>query len=513
MTPPSFASHLGTNRRFILLLEVFLIYSLVLWSVWSSHLSSAVLWFKPAIAFLLLYLALVIPLVQTLVIRPFRSEGDKNAFFEARGIGNPFSWLRPDERLQTLATLPKLVFTLTLASLLAAGLVAITQEVDNDKLNQALAIGIPLILLPGGCLLLFFTRWDNFVAALRSIIGIVLVGIVLLVGANWGLRLTPDLVLLTDETPAQLWEKLSVIDLVGRFFLYLPWSWLQMYFFLGVIQVSIARALGNHEPHLRWITCFVTGFLFALIHLPNIWLFMVTLIAGIYLAYCYQRTPNIFVMAIAHAFLACLFNKLLPFSLSPMIKSYNGPVELYEWARVFVFASLPILLVLCVASLKGLRKSVVAVACGAALLSATTFPDGSSGPSFSWARYGNGHTWSRHALEITERNSVNTAYKSKAESAYFISQPLNLVSERELTLELVMSVTGARKKARGYVFFDIGEGFETSPIRPYPLSIVPGMHTYTITLPYSGQVTRLQITPSVESGVNIVMRSLTIQPN
>jgi len=66
----------------------------------------------------------------------------------------------------------------------------------------------------------------------------------------------------------------------------------------------------------KWPPLLAASFLFALFHLPNLFLFALTLVAGTIGCWIYRKTPNLWVLGIAHGVLSASVSRSLPLDLT-----------------------------------------------------------------------------------------------------------------------------------------------------------------------------------------------------
>jgi membrane protease YdiL (CAAX protease family) len=90
--------------------------------------------------------------------------------------------------------------------------------------------------------------------------------------------------------------------------LWLPlWGLLQQYVLQGFIN---RRAQTLLQP--GWSSILLVALIFALLHLPNLWLSLATFTGGLLWAYVYQRAPNLPALALSHALMSMLLASVAP---------------------------------------------------------------------------------------------------------------------------------------------------------------------------------------------------------
>lgn len=140
-------------------------------------------------------------------------------------------------------------------------------------------------------------RLDNFARALRLLLLPMLGAAAVIILTGWlsgGLR--------------------SGKPYIWRWVLWLPvWGLLQQYVLQGFInrraQLICGRGIGS---------VLLVAATFAVLHLPNPWLSVATFGGGFICAWVYQRVPNLFALALAHAAMSLLLVWALP---PPVLKS------------------------------------------------------------------------------------------------------------------------------------------------------------------------------------------------
>jgi membrane protease YdiL (CAAX protease family) len=134
-------------------------------------------------------------------------------------------------------------------------------------------------------------RVDNFFEAARLLILPTLGVIVLILLAGWMLGSL----------------RFEGSQLRARF-LWLPaWGLLQQYVMQGFINRRAQLIWGR-----GWPSILLVGLIFALLHLPNLWLALATFTGGLILAYFYQRVPNLLAPALSHGLVSLVMVSTLP---------------------------------------------------------------------------------------------------------------------------------------------------------------------------------------------------------
>jgi membrane protease YdiL (CAAX protease family) len=96
--------------------------------------------------------------------------------------------------------------------------------------------------------------------------------------------------------------------------LWLPaWALVQQYALQGFINRR-AQILWGHG----WRSVLLVAFVFAVLHLPNPWLTLITFAGGLLLAAVYQRAPNLLALALAHSLISLMLVWTLP---APLLRS------------------------------------------------------------------------------------------------------------------------------------------------------------------------------------------------
>lgn len=134
-------------------------------------------------------------------------------------------------------------------------------------------------------------RLDNFGRAARILALPMLLSAILLVGIGLMIKGFH----FEKET---FWGRIAWLPL---------WGLLQQYVLQGFIN---RRAQTLLRP--GWSSILLVAMIFALLHLPNLWLSLATFAGGLLWAYVYQRAPNLPALALSHALMSILLASVVP---------------------------------------------------------------------------------------------------------------------------------------------------------------------------------------------------------
>jgi len=138
-------------------------------------------------------------------------------------------------------------------------------------------------------------RLDNFAEAARLLLPTMLAVSALLIGLGW----------YAGTLDFGRWEGgQSILGVPG---LSLVWGVLQQYALQGFINRRAQVALGRGS-----LSVLLVGLLFALFHMPNLWLAFATLAGGLLWAKVYQRVPNLLAVGLSHSLMTWVMISSVP---------------------------------------------------------------------------------------------------------------------------------------------------------------------------------------------------------
>ena len=504
------------------LCEIFIFYTIVVWTVWYTHLNSAFNWPVATITSVLVYLLFISPIIHRGLVKYCGADSDAyltiSSIWQARGTGSPIHFFLSTEdstsyvrRYWREICLTLLVLACSFLAVINAEWVKISEKLQLDSNASILSVAIwllPLMLVFSFGLLSFMVKWNNFRAAMASAAKVMALGTIVIIMLHILLRVFPDIPLTTSALAVDKWQKFALMAWLAQFGGYIFWAWLQQLFFLGVINTSLCQTFNTTTRSGLHAVAWTTALLFALVHLPNFGLFAFTFCIGVLITYSFMRHRNLFAIAVAHAFLASLYYQLLPLSLSTQIKSYDGPGEPFLVARFIVFVFIPLTFALLM-WLQGRslswQKVVITILFSSIL--AINYPNASQGPEFQWGSSGNGRTWRLHSLDIRHQGPDYTEYEVTGKAPYWSSHPLVVSPDNAHTIELDMEVI-SKNKSIGVIYPDFGGGYKENIYTIFNLR--EGRQTYRIQPKISGSVNRFKIEIRDGPGVLIRLYSLSL---
>ncbi|MCA1558472.1 MAG: CPBP family intramembrane metalloprotease [Acidobacteria bacterium] len=138
-------------------------------------------------------------------------------------------------------------------------------------------------------------RTDNFLEAVRLLILPMLAAALVMAAIGWFL----------GSLRFAMPEKRSGL-------LWLPFAGVAW----GLVQQYVLQAFFNRRAQMVWgrgpLSILVVAFIFALIHLPNLWLAVATFAGGIIWAAVYQRAPNLLALGLSHGVMTWVLISTVP---------------------------------------------------------------------------------------------------------------------------------------------------------------------------------------------------------
>jgi membrane protease YdiL (CAAX protease family) len=84
----------------------------------------------------------------------------------------------------------------------------------------------------------------------------------------------------------------------------------------GLVQQYVLQAFFNRRAQMvwgrGWVSILVVAFIFAVIHLPNLWLAVATFAGGVVWAAVYQRSPNLLALGLSHGIMTWVLISTVP---------------------------------------------------------------------------------------------------------------------------------------------------------------------------------------------------------
>ncbi len=509
--------------RFWNLAEPFVVYAFVLWTVWSSILDTSLAWIYLAFGAQFIYLVFISPVLHYFIEKKFFLRPDQRSiwfyFFDARGIGSPRRFFcsagkRPAglKRYwkEVVATLGGTCFLFIAAVFAFHEYISRLFAITKERVWEISMWGLPFLLLLLFVLLPVIIRWDNYRKGIIPFLKASGLGALVIIAANFFFQIFPNLPFLTDTPVREARSSFFLVTLGGKFAGYLFLGLVYQFLFLSIFNTNFARAfdIRTEKGFLSAASC--SALFFSLIHLPNIWLFAISLVVGFLWSFYFMKTRNLFVMALSYCLLALLADQLLPVSLSSGITAYSGPAPLYFIVRAVIFLVLPLCLgFLSLSQGDALKRVKIGSSIVFAAVLFLIYPNSGQGPDFYWGKGGNGKTWQgSHQMVLQREGEDFTEYSASGADGFIVSRPIYISPRKAESVLIEMEVVSFSVRDTGAIYFDTGDGFNGKEMRTFRLR--KGRALYRIRLEPSGNVVRLRLVLSYNKECIVRLYSLKI---
>ena len=139
-------------------------------------------------------------------------------------------------------------------------------------------------------------RFDNLLKALSVLAAPVLATALLCLFVGWKLG-----------SPVNFLRWHPNRNVVLQFAVGFCWALAQQYVLQGFVNRRAIILAGR-----GWASIFIVAVVFAVLHVPNVWITAITFIGGLIWAAVYQRVPNLFALAITHSLMTWFIVSTLP---------------------------------------------------------------------------------------------------------------------------------------------------------------------------------------------------------